>query len=106
MALKLERKYNGMSCDYWKIVEAHSNYETDQTIVTVGLYKDEECRQDSVNNILEHKKMRLSGVDLTRAEMYTKLKEPMHYGDIGMDDNGETFVGQHQTNPFVDATDI
>ena len=99
MALELVHPYKGIGASYWKISHADHNYKSDVTQVTLSLYKDQESRNASPHNELYSKVFVFTGADLTRAELYTKIKEPIY-----------TYVGdppeQVQTNIFVDAADV
>lgn len=101
MALELEVTFKGVSCNYWKITKDYQNFAEDTTRVELSLYESESARTASVTNTLDKRQFKFSGTGHTRAELYTKIKEPV-YETIGEPPDQE----QVQINPFVDAEDV
>ena len=94
MALEKETKYLGVTANYWKIVETATNCLTNKTRGTVALYLNKEARTESEKNILGREVFEVEGTDLTRTQLYAKIKESKK--------NGEG----KELNFFADAKDV
>lgn len=75
MALKLLITYKGIEADYWKIYKIESDILGDLTIARLSLYKDAATRQEDIENVINTRGFELKGVDYTRTDIYTKMKE-------------------------------
>lgn len=100
MALKLEQAFHGIPCEYWKITCIQLCVKSSKTRVELALYKDEDVREASVNNLVDKRLFIFDGLDSDLASLYTKIKLPI-YETIGEPPDQE----QVQVNPFVDAED-
>ena len=60
MALKLNVKYKGVDCDYWKIISSICDYTLSRSRVILGLYQSKEHREGGIENFLERQVIELS----------------------------------------------
>jgi len=74
MALFKEHNFKGFVAGYWKIININQNFRTGRTSVSVGLYKDEDARNNDVNDFIITEAFDIKKIDLTREEIYNQLK--------------------------------
>jgi hypothetical protein len=97
MALLLTRNYKGQDASYWRISSVTADCVKNHTTVSLCLYFTRDTRLANVDNHLTREVIILDGIDLTRAQMYLMLKEPIMRTQ---DDGSEVNV-----NPFANAQD-
>jgi hypothetical protein len=102
MALQLTENYKGIDVTYWKILTSDQNCLSKKTRVTLGAYSDGTVREEDVRNFLKKEIQIVDGIDLTRDDMYLKLKESKIRTEVDPETGDETEV---ETNKFVNATD-
>lgn len=74
--MKLEKTLEtGMKGDYWKIIQTRTDYISGKTKAVLGLYKDAEQRHLNSNGHFHTAVFAMTGPDLTRADIYAKMKE-------------------------------
>jgi hypothetical protein len=73
MALKISTTYNGLKCDYWKILGLTQDALANKTTVIMGLYYNREQRDASPTGFLTRQTVQVDGVDITRATVYAIL---------------------------------
>jgi hypothetical protein len=96
MALqKTKTAANGVTGDYWQIANRNYIKDTNKTAVLVRCYKDAAVRASGLANHLgyEFQMVREFDGDLTMAQCYTKLKDPIVSDGLEVD------------NLFADAVD-
>jgi len=98
MALLRNKKYKGIDCNCWKIIKVDQDLISGKMIVRLGLYQNKNQRLANVNNYLDILAKTITGVDLTRKDIYSLLKERI-YQENPMTREKE------QVNEFVNATD-
>ena len=81
MALQKTEDFHGIDCNYWKILNLRPDYVNNQTIATLGLYKDSATRAEDINNFVKEIKIYAAGVHETRSEMYPNCKASGVYLD-------------------------
>lgn len=114
MALQLTEEYKGIEANYWKIIRSDSDVTSDTTRIVLALYKDITARNESVLNYLKSNTFRFPGVDMTRTELYSAIKEPVMEKQIKVDEegqpmkdeDGEYIMEDINVNVFVDAVDV
>lgn len=75
MALKLNKIVNGVTCEYWKVVEIIGDAYSDSTRVVVASYVNEEVRRQSVNNIIGNPlNIYIPQFGLSLTDIYTYIK--------------------------------
>ena len=85
MALQRNEDFNGINCDYWKILRMSSDYVEGLTTAILGLYKDSDTRASDVDNVVTTVKITASGVRETRDTMYPECKASGYYLDGASD---------------------
>jgi len=75
MALQLTEKCKGLDANYWKIIYHANDHLAENTEVKIALYLDREAREENTENYLKTETIFLKGLDLTREDIYIKLKE-------------------------------
>lgn len=77
MALKLPFEFKGIQADYWKITAVNEDFIESKTQVQVSLYASAEARAKDPKNVLFsiEPAFVIPGVDLTRSQIYEKLRE-------------------------------
>jgi hypothetical protein len=93
MALKLQTNFKGLTAEYWKILRVDHDYKTNQVVVRLALYKDQATRETNIDNFLDMRAFIFDDGDLTREELYPKIKE-------------SKIVDGAETNEFVKAIDV
>ena len=92
MALRLEKTLKGgISGNYWKIIQTKSDFVSGITTAILGLYKDETQRAVDVGNFFHTEAVKLIGSDLTRDQVYQKMKVSQIDGE------------GHETNEWANA---
>lgn len=80
MALKKLVLYKGVEAEYHKILRMFVDTQSNNTIITIGIYKDKDTRNSDWNNFLgEPSSLVLEGADYSRSGAYTKLKTLPEY---------------------------
>jgi len=79
MALRKIEDFNGVDCNYWKILSLRQDYVHENTTAVLGLYKDSETREEDVNNVILKRKVCAPGVFTTRELMYEECKASGYY---------------------------
>lgn len=74
MALTKAVDYKGVTATYWKILKVLQDVIAGTTSVQIGLYKDADARTADIKNVLNDATFKLPGAELTRAQIYTALK--------------------------------
>ena len=74
MALKLMKVFKGIPANYWRIISISEDIVAKKTSVELGLYCNDKTRKASEKNILDSKLVQISGVDLTRPQIYAAIK--------------------------------
>lgn len=92
MALKLATNYKGVSADYWTLTNIQSLKKTNVTLAVLSLYVSKQTRDDNIDNELDSKVFTFSEMDLTRVDIYAKIKE-------------SKLIDSIETNEFVTAID-
>lgn len=80
MALQLKHEINHRTGDYWKILRTTTDVSNNNTMVDIALYDSKEYREKLDSNELIQSKLTIqriciSGVDYTREQLYTKIKQ-------------------------------
>lgn len=92
MALKLSTEFKGVLAEYWRINEVREIVKENKTIVFLSLYVDEASRRANVFNELLCEAFTFTELDLTREQVYLKIKE-------------SNIVDGVETNKFANAVD-
>lgn len=74
MALKLTQIFKGVPANYWKILSISEDLFSNKTTVRLGLYVNDKTRKSNVKNVIDYKIINISGVDLTRPQLYAAIK--------------------------------
>lgn len=53
MALIKPKIYKGFTASYWRIIQANTNMDRDDVVITLGLYKDKATRDEDHSAILD-----------------------------------------------------
>lgn len=104
MALRKATVFKGIEADYWKIINLQSAIASDETYVTLGLYKDQAAREENIGNTLCERVFRFEGLDYTRETAYAKIKESKMSEAAGIEGE-EGYIAPVETNEFVNAED-
>ena len=75
MALKLQTNFKGITAGYWKILKADHDFASGKVVVRLALYKDQVTREADINNFLDIRAFIYDDGDLTRLDLYGKIKE-------------------------------
>lgn len=121
MALQLEKKYKGISANYWKIIISKYNAISKRTTATLALYFSKEARDADIANRLEEKEFQFDG-ELNIDQLYLKIKESVlgkrvvtpavfELGEDGAPVFPNVIVTpevteDYETNDFVNSLDI
>jgi len=70
MALQKNEDFNGITCNYWKILRIMPDYVLNSTTAILGLYLDSSTRGADVDNVVDMIKISASGLHETRLDMY------------------------------------
>jgi len=79
MALQKDENFNGITCNYWKILNLTTDYLNETTTALLGLYKDSSTRSDDIDNVVDTIKIVASGINESRADMYPECKGAGEY---------------------------
>lgn len=53
MALKKQKTKNGFTSEYWRVLEYHTNFNRNDAVIVLGLYKDKAMRDEDANAVVE-----------------------------------------------------
>lgn len=116
MALQLEKILESeITGDYWKIDKLEIQFDKNAfTVVWLGLYKSQAARNRNKEPIFTQI-FRYGETLNTRAEVYTKIKEPILVKVIDTPQIKDFITGiisqeevshMEETNPFISALDV
>jgi len=121
MALIKQKLHKGFPANYWTILKRYEDKFSNRTHLTIGLFLNKE-HYESVkgspeweSHTLEVKEVWVEGIDLTREELYEKIKIPapveqVNHVTIPDPENEGKFITTQEnttveTNFFADAED-
>jgi hypothetical protein len=108
MALKKVKQVKGIEGNYWKIYRNDQNTAENKTCVRLALYPSKDVRNLDVMNFLELQAFTFDGVDYTREDLYTKIKESKLEKVILVEavEAVEEVFEMVETNWYADAEDV
>lgn len=107
MALKKTKQIKGYSAEYWRALEYHTNFNRNDAVVVMALYKDKATRDADPDAVIETVQLDLGedfhATQATNQDTLKNIKVSEIYKHIKAE--AETAEEGSQVKFFADATD-